>query len=331
MSEIAVFSDKELNAFRYGFVRDLWVITSYYNPCGYKTRRFNHEIFAHAIRESGLSLLTVECAFGTHPFDLQESIDVIRVRSRSSIWQKERLLNLAISWLPPSCKYVVWLDCDLLFLNKSWPKDTVELLEKFPLVQVFETCNRLPPENLKRQDKGDICRSFASITSDDHQTLFSGNFEKHGHTGYGWAARYDILRRRGLYEHAIIGSADHFMAHAAFGDLEGACMKLMTDKDINQIQHFQDWGQPFFEEIMGKIGAVPGQILHLWHGDLKNRKYLIRNRELTQLGFNPYTDIIAYPGKPLEWKENMPKDNLKVMFENYFKNREEDYSLFATS
>src|SRR5579883_2017119 len=102
---------KEYDDFQYNFVSGLWVVTTYYNPCDYQTRRNNYEIFAHTIRRSGLPLLTIECAFGDQPFNLPERTDVIKVRSHSIIWQKERLLNLGVSWLPSSCRYVAWLDC----------------------------------------------------------------------------------------------------------------------------------------------------------------------------------------------------------------------------
>lgn len=315
----------EFSEFRYDFADHLWVITPYYNPCNYERRRYNYEVFARTIRESGIPLLTVECAFGDQPFSLPESLDVVKVSSNSLLWQKERLLNLAVSWLPKSCKYVVWSDCDILFENKQWAVDTASLLDAVPLVQLFETCNRLPQDNLAAAAESDACASFASIVPNNPDTLHIGHFEKHGHTGYGWAARKDLLDEHGLYEYAIIGSADHYIAHAAFGDFEGKCMELMTAKDKTQLEHFKLWAEPFFRSVEGNVRAVPGSIYHLWHGDLEKRRYALRNRELTQYGYNPFTDILAPPGKPLEWRD-FGKEELKLMFANYFASRQEDGS-----
>src|SRR4051812_46073823 len=99
MTGEVIIRGKKLADYCYRAVKELWVITCYYNPCGYQSRRRNYEIFSHALKASGINLLTIECAFGHQPYDLGESLDVIRVRSRSLLWQKERLLNLAHRWL----------------------------------------------------------------------------------------------------------------------------------------------------------------------------------------------------------------------------------------
>ena len=319
-------SHMDAEDFQYAWAEGLWVITPYYNPCGYKTRRINYDTFASSLRRAGIPLLTVECAFGDQPFTLPESLDIIKIRSRSLLWQKERLLNLTKTWLPKSCVAVAWIDCDLLFENENWAVDTVRLLQEVQLVQMFETCTRLPEENLENKKGGSSCQSFSKITSIDPTVLKIGHFEKHGHTGYGWAASRDLINEHGLYEAAIIGSADHYMALAAFGDFEGACMELMTDGDSAQIDHFKDWAGPFYASVQGRVGTVPGRVFHLWHGDLANRRYLKRNRELTEHGFNPYTDLWAKPGQPLEWAPNINKPELVKMFAGYFASRKEDGS-----
>src|SRR5437867_4278139 len=53
------------------------------------------------------------------------------------LWQKERLLNLALRTLPPSCKKVAWIDCDVVFQADDWAERTSRLLDRFMLVQPF--------------------------------------------------------------------------------------------------------------------------------------------------------------------------------------------------
>ncbi len=307
---------------RYRFAQGLWVITAYYNPVGYRTRRKNYEAFAGELARSGIPLLTVECAFDDQPFDLPVSMEVVRVRSRSILWQKERLLNLAISWLPRVCESVAWLDCDLLFTNPDWAVETVALLQAVPLVQVFRTCNRLTKEGTVRAGSADICQSFGSVVGRDPSVLHGGTFERHGHTGYGWAARRSLLDRHGLYEYAVAGSADHFMAHAATGDLDSPCIERMQLRNPLLRQHYREWAAPFHESVRGAVAATSGEILHLWHGEAEDRKYSLRHVELADLGYNPYTDLIAPPGKPFELKEGKP--TLAEWFRNYFPLRQED-------
>ena len=323
----SLIDGKSVDRFTYNFAPNLHVITAYFNPSHYQTRRLNYGIFAHLLKQSGIPLLTVECAFGDDDFDLPEDNDVIKVRSKSILWQKERLLNLALGWLPKSCQYVAWLDCDLVFTNPNWARDTAALLQNTPVVQVFETCNRLPEGYADAISGGEICQSFGLITGNNKSVLKTGRFQDHGHTGYGWAARKEILDRCGFYEHAIAGSADHYMAHAACGDWTSPCINRMMMENPKLIGHFQDWANLFHQEMKGgQVSSVPGEILHLWHGSLADRQYMLRHCELTKLGFDPYSDIVSMPGRPLEFSERGSRSALIEWFFEYFRGRREDGS-----
>jgi len=263
-------------------------------------------------------MLTVECAFNNEKYDLPESYDVVRLRSQSLLWQKERLINLAVSWLPANCKYVAWLDCDIIFKNLNWARDTVSLLDTLQLVQLFETCNRLP-ENNSPNDRSDVCPSMVSVTH--REGYITGKFQLHGHTGYGWAARRDLLDRHGLYEYGIAGSGDHYIAHAAYGDLFSPCIRLMMQGHRKMMQHFVDWAGPFSDSVAGRVGVVPGEIIHLWHGSSEDRQYLARHIQKAENGFDPYTDVEASPNGPLEWRPDTRtlKPGLVAMFYDYFR------------
>ncbi len=300
----------------------LAVITTYFNPCRYRTRRDNYDLFRQSMQRSEIPCITVECAFGDEPFELPETLDVIRVRSNSLLWQKERLLNLATSWLSPSYRYVAWLDCDILFTNRNWALDTARLLEEYPVVQMFETCVRLVRGNLLIKNPNRVT-SFGAIVPRDRKILNAGHFKLHGHTGYGWAMRREIFDKVGLYEHAICGTADHFMAHTIYNDYD-FCIRYALKDDKQQIKHLKEWGERFHTIAGENLTAVPGEILHLWHGDLVNRRYALRTHEITDLGYDPYLDVIANPGHPVEWHLETDKPQLKEYFCNYFMSRRED-------
>src|SRR5262245_39618201 len=87
---------------------DLWVVTSYFNPCRYKTKRENFDAFMDGMRETGANVLTAELAFADEEFELEPGPDVLHLRGSGIMWQKERLLNLAIAHLPDSCRKVAW-------------------------------------------------------------------------------------------------------------------------------------------------------------------------------------------------------------------------------
>lgn len=299
----------------------LVVITTYFNPCGYQTRRKNYDVFMAGMAQAKVPCLTVECAFPGQDFELPDSPDVVKVRANTLLWQKERLLNLAASYPSKSVKYVAWLDCDILFDNPAWPQDLVRVLQKYPVAQVFETARRLGPAG--EPDAEAIAESFASVMARNPESMNAGRYDAHGHTGYGWAMRRELFDEVGLYEAAVSGSADHFMAHAIFGHY-GFCIENALKHDPAQIEHLKEWGQRFYAKVQGRLGVVPGQIRHLWHGDAVNRRYFLRMHEITDLGFNPYSDLLALPGQPLEWSPDMNKPELETYFTNYFDQRRED-------
>lgn len=304
---------------------ELWVVTVYYNPCGYKSRRSTYDTFIHTMRVSGINVLTVECAFGDDPFELPESQDVIKIRSDSLLWQKERLINIGVSYLPSSCKYVAWVDCDVVFENQNWARETCELLsDSCTVVQLWETCLRLEKGD-QLPVNSDRAVSFAAVTTKDKSTLDCGRYDKHGHTGYAWAMRREIFDAVGLYEHAVSGSADHFMSHAIYGQY-GFCIENALKHDPKQISHLKWWGDTFYSLTQGKLGAVSGEILHLWHGSHDRRDYFRRMWKITEYGFNPDTDLLAMPGRPLEWQPHVctNKPRLVSYFAEYFASRQED-------
>src|SRR4051812_27505421 len=96
----------------------LWAITSYFNPMGYRRRLANYKLF-HA--RLNVPLVAVELAYGPD-FELNagDADVLVQLRSQDVLWQKERLLNLAMRSLPSGCRYVVWLDCDIIFEADDW-------------------------------------------------------------------------------------------------------------------------------------------------------------------------------------------------------------------
>lgn len=306
------------------------VITTYFNPSGYATRRRNYDLFIAGIRAAGVMCLTVECVFPGQEFELPESPDVIRVRAKTLLWQKERLLNLAESYLPADIEAVAWIDCDVLFLNRNWPRDLTRVLKKHPVAQMFEFALRMDREGISEAEPR--AESFGAVMTRNPLAFRANRYDVHGHTGYAWAMRRSLFRKVGLYEAAVAGGADHFMSHALFDDY-GFCIQNAMKDDPVQIAHLTAWGKRFrqavVEEMGGDttanpLGVVPGQIRHLWHGDLANRKYFLRLRELISYGFNPFTDLVALPGQPLEWSQHMNKPELEKYFGRYFNQRRED-------
>ena len=312
---------------------DMWIVSAYFNPDGYKSKRVNLEIFLRSLECSGLNYLLVECAFNEQPFFLPASRNVLRVRSGSVMWQKERLLNLAISKLPKTCSKVAWLDADILFAEPDWAVKTSHLLDKHQIVQPYHRVIRLPPRSQWYQGTGEMRKSFAYVQSRDPTKLLvrflANHLGVHGSTGFAWAARADILRTGSLYDCAILGGGDHLMAHGFCGDCASVCVKRIVGRDNHYAESFEHWTGRIHSEVKSDIGFARGTVLHLWHGEKVRRQYSQRARELLKVGFDPNKDLRISASGAWEWVR--AKSRLQASCEDYFRSREEDTSRDDTS
>lgn len=305
----------------------LWTITSYFNPLQYSNRLRNYRIF----RENLASPLAVVELSLNRKFELSKSDAeiVVQISGGDVLWQKERLLNVALGSLPSDCNHVAWVDCDVVFLEPDWVERAGQALEKFCLIQPFrERCN-LPRDApissgvdvacdsvsksvgykivMGEAQVEDFCRSDAPLT-------------RNSTAGLAWAARRELLETHGLYDACILGSADRAMLCAAMGIFEsGANAVGMRGR---QIDHYLGWAQPFHRAVNGSVGFIDGRVLHLWHGDLKNRKYAERHEGLSRFAFDPFSDIVLDPSGC--WRWNGSKPEMHEYVRAYFESRKED-------
>lgn len=299
---------------------DLGIVACYFNPLNYKTKLANFKIFEEVTRKSDIYLLTVECAFGDAEFHLSDFHNILKIRTPDVLWQKEWLINLAITKLPEQIKKVAWLDCDVLFANPRWAIMTSELLEEFPVIQPFRTAVRLPRGDLSYKGRGETWTSFGYVNTCSPESVSSDDYQLHGHTGFAWAARLDLLKKHGLYYSCISGGGDHLMAHAMCGNFDHPCLQRMLG--ANMRSHFLEWGRKFYIDVQSKVGYTPGTLLHLWHGETEDRKYAQKHDELLEQKFDPVIDLYVENGGALRWKSD--NVNLRRWAVNYFQQRKED-------
>ena len=303
------------------------VITCYFNPNRYRSKLRNYLLFRESLRASEMPCLTIECLFPGQSSDLPDSMDVQTVFARDTMWQKERLLNLAIARLPEKWSTVAWLDCDVLFENRNWALEAVEQLHRHAVVQPFSEVVRLPQGETWGQHGEERWDGFAAIVKENPNQLLRGDFARHGHTGFAWAAHRELLSRHGLYDGCIAGSGDHMMAHAFAGDWTGDCIDRILGANNRHRAHFSDWAQDAYRSIRAKVSYVPGSVFHLWHGDTANRRYVLRNSELASFNFDPFTDLRTSDGGCWEWASDNPA--LHAWAGEYFANRKEDGGDYA--
>ena len=303
---------------------DMWAITAYFNPAGFGRRLSNYRQFRRHLR---VPLLTVELAFG-EGFELGDGdADILLRRSGHDVmWQKERLLNLALAALPASCTKVAWLDCDLIFAEPDgWPERTGALLERFALVQPFSVVRMMPrdwrPGSAIADDGalGSVAYVIEGGMSVEDCLLRSFR-DAQCARGIAWAARRDLLAEHGVYDLGVIGGGDGVFARSAFGYWKHAADRLRLNESGRG--HLRAWAEPFHESVRGSVGYAPGEVFHLWHGSPADRRYSERHEEFASFGFDPVEDVALDDNG--RWRWNSPKPEMHTFVGDYFKQRRED-------
>lgn len=305
----------------------LWAVTSYFNPSGYNNRLTTYRIFR---KHLPVPLIAVELSFnGRFELRRDDAEIIVQLVGKDVLWQKERLLNIALRALPRECDAVAWLDCDVVFASDDWSERTRSALEQFSVVQLFsERCNLAqgatssgpgwtPVETVApaagyaiatgRLKPGDLRVAGAYLTGGPT-------------TGLAWAARRPLLDRHGLYDGHILGAGDRAIVCATIGRFDDWVEAVAANG--RQERHYRDWGEPFFAEVAGGVGFIDGQIFHLWHGHTKDRHYAQRHQDFKRFGFDPFQDIaIDATGC---WRWNTVKPEMQRYVLNYFDSRKED-------
>ena len=305
----------------------VWAITSYFNPARFKRRLQNFRIFRDRLE---VPLVVVELTYGSD-FELQErDADVlIQLRGGAVLWQKERLLNLALQALPGDCRYVAWLDCDVLFGSADWAESAVRLLDRFAVIQLFKNVHYLPP-HCSASDVSIADVEFSrpsaafSISSGQPAAMTIGHTldtrEGTSANGFAWAARRELLNQHGFYDACIVGGGDRALNCAANHCFDEIMKRHYWNK--RQRDRYVAWAEPFYETVQAETGYLDGDIFHLWHGNVHERRTRTRHEGLQRFQFDPFTDIAIDTNGC--WRWNSDKPDMHDYVSRYFSSRRED-------
>lgn len=305
----------------------LWAITSYFNPAGYRRRLENFREFRDRL---AVPLLAVELRYGTG-FELEDGdADIlVRLPGRDVLWQKERLLNVALERLPGECTMVASVDCDVIFEREDWATDVRARLDRFPVVQLFTRLHHLRPEWVPGDAPLDAVlfaqegSASAIGRGQDLVTVLGTTTERHAGVtvnGFGWAYRRETLARHGFYDACIVGGGDTAMIAAALGRPDVAVG--VHAMNASQEARYRPWATEFYRSVAGRIGCLDGDLFHLWHGRLEDRWTRQRHLGLAPFRFDPRRDIALDDAGSWRWSSDKP--GLHAYVREYFTARRED-------
>jgi hypothetical protein len=304
----------------------LWAITAYFNPARYARRLANYRVFRQHL---AVPLVAVELAFdGEFQLARGDADLLIQLRGTDLMWQKERLLNVALEALPPSCRNVAWLDCDIVFASDDWAARAERKLEEIPLLQPFRQARYLTeeaavgafrPEDAK-SDRFSIASLSASGVPVTGWLIEPGGRRPLPAVGLAWAARRPVLERHRFYDACIIGGGDRAIIAAADGTpREFAESRHMQGSFLG---HYLRWASSFRTEGADANGFIEGEVFHLWHGTTRNRAYTDRHEGLSRFAFDPLRDIALSENGT--WRWNSDKPEMHAYVRDYLLSRRED-------
>jgi hypothetical protein len=295
---------------------ELYVITTLFNPAGYQSKYKLYTWFRRHMAQSGARLITVELAFAGQKFIVTEPNNPhhIQLRSDHYLWYKENLINIALKRLPGGWTHAAWLDADIFFARPDWLEETEKKLALHPAVQMFSHCIDLGPA----YEPLSISEGFVfKLRRDAGDPVKLG---RHGQPGGAWAASRELLETMGgLIDWSILGSNDHYMAHAMIEAVDPNAAQMPGSNYVNM---FLDWQNRFLRTVNGEIGYVETSMLHYWHGRRLDRGYETRWKILTEMGFDPKTDLSYTSDGLLELTDAKPA--LRDKIREYFISRRED-------
>ena len=189
----------------------LWSITTYFNPCHYRSRSKNYAEFRKHLQSP---LITVELTFdGRYELGPNDADILIQLCGTDVMWQKERLLNIGLQHLPNECDAVAWLDADILFSESRWPDLVMRALEKSQLIQPFSTSRDML--NPATRTLSDPAVSYAAAVKRGTSQQLSIQYDRNNlpvkrnyAPGFSWAARRDLIAEHMFYDTCILGGGD---------------------------------------------------------------------------------------------------------------------------
>ena len=297
------------------------------------------------MEQSGVRCLIVELAFGSEPFHFGSHDTVIKVRSDNVLWHKERLLNLGIrQLLSEGVRKVAWLDGDITFNNTAWASEICRRLDSANLCQVFDAAyiqSHKTGAPVVAPSAVKYFQDFNQLFSQDpmrFKNILRGML-KGGQSGFGWAARAEVLEQVQLFEHAVVGGGDKLILAASLADdvFDKRLVELTHSRyrcdacgHSNRSEAFSanllDWARQWSAAVDQSVDYARGQIRDMYHGQRSDRGYSKRHDILCSHQFDPSSDLVDNPDGCLQWAPG--KEELRSAVESYFLSRREGHITF---
>lgn len=296
---------------------DTAVIACHFNPAGYHAPRANLARFLTGMADVGAPLFMAELAFYGQPFQTPGCARTAHFRAgkEAILFQKERLLNLVEKIVPPQFSKIVIWDADILIPDFGWLVEVSRALDAYPVVHPFTRAILLGPEGREIGAKMSVGYAANNRFPDPLDVAIF-------HPGFGLAVRRDFFTQVGGLDGCVITGSGDTLA------MIGALCKELEERAFFR-RHSRAWGagqleycRRLYQFSGGRIGVLPADIHHLYHGSHANRAYLSRFDLTHQL--DPDRDLRVNDDGITVWTAAAHAGDLPERMREYFFARRED-------
>ena len=296
-------------------MRDVAVILAFFQPVAYKLPQMHFHAVLHTLHAQGVPLAVAQAFYpGQKPQPLPEVIPQVALPTKSLLFHKERLWNIAARTLTDATR-LIFLDADLVFAESDWLDKCLEALDRYDIIQPYSMARWLDERGLvdmERPPASDAIRDGLKPAL------------KYYHPGFGWGMTREAFDKLGgIYDLSVSGNSDALFALALrdniLHDAVSSWFCHRQDKTIAS-ESYRDYKRRAVELSLS-VGSPSGvTVTHLWHGSRANRKYIERGDLFPRSEDGEYA-VHESPEGLLEW-DDIPASNTSV--EGYFVGKRDD-------
>jgi hypothetical protein len=304
----------------------LAVVLCHFNPCAYSSPVQNLDTVLKWLLHEQIPTYAIELRCGlssTKPSALPLGHrKVVQFDSRTTMFLKDNLWNIAERNLPAQFQHVLCIDADTILVGHDWKRRLLAELEATPAVQPFS--------------KGFWTDSSRTPFKEKHSSGFAAqhhlpepHVSKNFHPGFAIALRRDFWTSTGGFFNSPIGGGSLFLISALLG-LDNELESSLRQITPHFLEQYFRWAASVCQWSGRRLSFVECDAYHLWHGSRAKRRYAERFQRLN--GFDPAEDIVTDSAGLEQWSPYalLHKKSMIDGVAEYFFERDED-ECFASS
>jgi len=284
------------------------VCLSFFQCADFALPRLHLHATVQSLLAQGLNVVVTQAVLpGQTPQPMPPAVTQAVYSTRSKLFHKERLWNLAAGLT--DAENLIFLDGDVLFTTGDWFGQTLAELKRCDVVQPFTSCVWLDQAGRHEMRK----EAAAVALKREAAPKFT-----HYHPGFGWAfTRQSYNALGGFLDSSVAGNSDALFTLALRDNCKHRTLEAWyaTKQDPSVLTDSYKAYRRNASSLGLRFGYPEGvQVVHLWHGERKNRQYVSRGRLFPRLPNGEYA-VHDTPEGLQEWNDEAVNESTRVYFE----------------